>query len=252
MLGRAVAQRDQGVAAQVARVAVRHVEPPVAPPQIVVRRRQPVGQRDEGLGVRIGCIRAAPRRAGVPGAHVLADVAAVDAVLERVGDVGRSIGAALRPVRQAPASRRARRARPARPSGRRRCRACRSRSRRAPGSGAAATSARVGDDGTEGDERAQAGRDRHRVLAREREARGVTRRRGRRACCGRRTRRPARPRRAARRARGCSDARSRSYGSPQAYRGRRPTAPSGRAGSGCHTSISADTTVRAPRSAVSG
>ena len=208
-----VAERDERVPAQPARVVARDVEPRE---QVVVEsRRRPrarrPGRRAPPVGLEAG---AAALDAAVPGADVLADVAAVHLRAERGAVVDSGSARAPASSRRGSGWRRGRRARRGRRSGRRRCSACRSRS---PGS-----SARVGLELGGGDERpehdpgAVARRDQHRVLAVEADARSARPPRGRRAG----SRRRARGR--ARRARG--RARRASRGARRSRRGGRSAA----------------------------
>ena len=165
---RRVAERDERVAAQVARVVARDVQALVARAQLLVVGLEPVDERHVRLGVRA---RARPRGAS-----------------RSRGSTGRRPGRcrSRRRGRRAPrgtprgsgpapasstrgsASRRACPARRARRSGRRRCRACRSRSRLER---RRRLELGVGDERAEHDPRAVAPRDQHRVLAVEADAR---------------------------------------------------------------------------------
>ena len=98
-----VAERDERVAAQPAWVVARHEEPVELLDELVAVALEPVDERDRGLRV------ARERLPGttlldtpVPGADVLADVAPVDAILERVHHVAGELAGRLRPVREAP------------------------------------------------------------------------------------------------------------------------------------------------------
>src|SRR5438128_1720758 len=76
-----VPERHERVPAQVARVVAGHVEPVVPDAELLVGGLQPVHERDVRLGGRGGRLsRPALLDPAVPGADVLADVAAVDAV----------------------------------------------------------------------------------------------------------------------------------------------------------------------------
>src|SRR5438874_1707628 len=79
-----VAQSDERVPPQVASVVPGHVEPRVTLAKLLAPALEPIDERDCGLG--LGCerlVRTAAFDPAVPGADVLADVTAVDAVAER-------------------------------------------------------------------------------------------------------------------------------------------------------------------------
>ena len=129
-----VRQRHPGVALQVAAVAVGDVEAAVAARR-VAPARPPASRQAAGRRPRRRPARAPPRRRSAPrfhGTDVLADVAAVDAVLERLG-VRQLAPAATGRGRRGSAGRRAPPRRRSRPSGRRRCRPGTSRRRPRPG-----------------------------------------------------------------------------------------------------------------------
>src|SRR6188472_2572951 len=73
-----IAERDEGVPAEVARIVARDEETVVALRKLGVVRLEPVDQRDVRLGnaARSGVTRTALLDAAVPRAYVLADVAA--------------------------------------------------------------------------------------------------------------------------------------------------------------------------------
>src|SRR2546423_4357206 len=97
-----VAESDERVPSQVAPVVPRHVEPLVALAKLLAPALEPVDERDCGLGLgRERLVRAAPFDPAVPGADVLADVTAVDAVAERAPVLVGDGLARLRPVREA-------------------------------------------------------------------------------------------------------------------------------------------------------
>src|SRR5688572_18218890 len=78
-----VADRDERVAAEIARVLTREVEALVPLTKLGVRRLEPGGERDDGLD-RFGrrAVEPAPLDSPVPRTDVLADVTAVDLVAE--------------------------------------------------------------------------------------------------------------------------------------------------------------------------
>ncbi len=158
-----VAGRDERVAAQVARVVARDEQPLVALAQLLVGRGQPVGERDDRLGARGERLARAPLLGpAVPGADVLADVAAVDLDAERLAVLLRHGVGRLRPVREA--ARRVELARLVERAGRagvdaEAARAAVERERRRR------LDLRLGEERPEHDPRAVPARDQHRVLA---------------------------------------------------------------------------------------
>src|SRR6266536_275244 len=162
-----VPERDDRVALQVAAVVARHVQPVVTSRQLVRVGGQPVRERDDGLSARL--LAGAPLLdAAIPRADVLADVAAVDAVLERRAHLLRDRLRRLRPVGET--KRRVERAGLVERAGRARV--------DAEPAGAAVELERrrrldldVGDERSEHDPRAEAFRDQERVLAVEADAR---------------------------------------------------------------------------------
>ena len=96
-----VAERYERVPTQVARIVAGDIEPAVAPDQRRSVCLQPVDQRNRGLSVR-GIVPAALLDAAVPGADLLADVAAVDHVRQRLPVGLRDRLGRLCPVGEAP------------------------------------------------------------------------------------------------------------------------------------------------------
>src|SRR5207244_10308774 len=98
-----VAERDERVPAQVAGVVPGDVEPVVPATELLAVGLEPVHERHVRLGPGWKRLVGPPALdAPVPGADVLADVAAVDPVAERFPVLVRNRLARLRPVREAP------------------------------------------------------------------------------------------------------------------------------------------------------
>ena len=192
-----VAERDERVTPKPARVVPRHVQPV----ELLDERRavdlEPVGERDGRHRVVRKWLPCTPLlHASVPRADVLADVAAVDAIVERVHHVVGDRSRRLRPVRET-----TRGVEHARLIERSR-RAGVDAERAAPTAGIerrARFELDVGHERPEHDPRAVRSRDEHRVLADEADAWPARRRRGRRG--GSRRRAPGTTRRASARAR---------------------------------------------------
>ena len=97
-----VAERDERVPPQPPRVVARHEEAVELLDELRPVPLEPVDERDRRRRVRGKLVgRATLLDAAVPRADVLADVAAVDAILERVHHVVGHLAGGLRPVREA-------------------------------------------------------------------------------------------------------------------------------------------------------